>query len=493
MAVLIVLAILAITLALSYSVMRTQVTAVQIQSNASRRDNARQAAEAGMHIALRRMHDDDWGGADSTFGGQLGANLAFTAAYQTGDDSLAEGDADYDQWPYRVTITATGVATDPANPQHQATHTIRSVVQVARRKRAATPAGWSTVQSYAVYQWKPNSGNRFVVEYPSRIAGDVRVQGELKLCDDYPSYASAAQRLMGDLNAKRLLGMGDERPFTGRIDMKYSYTSSSVKSLLWSNLSVSTSDTNPSTAADWTISLSDSTYRLYEGGKEYQIEQVAAVLENETLEPDPQTNPLGIFYRAGQVEIRDNVTIRGTLLVVGSTIADLYIDGANVRFEGVDLPPLDGATQPEQLPVIIAGDDLRIRSGAMVAIDGMVIVEDEFEVQQADQTAIAMNLQGRLMCQELVLNGRNEWDQSGTWYQYRLNEFYYQLFGYGPTLFFPDFLEESYGLVVQPKIMLQEPASATSYHWQDPGQPLLAPHDDDDSLVWDLLAWGDAA
>jgi Tfp pilus assembly protein PilX len=494
-AVLIVLAILAITLALSYSVMRSQVTAVQIQSNAMRRDDARQAAEAGMHIALRRMHEATWGGADSSFSGQLGTNLEFTATYTTGDDSLTDGDDDYHEWPYRVTITSTGCAADPANPQLQATHTVRAVVQVARRRRAAQPAGWSTVQGFTVYQWKPSSDlslSRFIVEYPSRIEGRVRLQGELKLCDLYPGYTPAAERLMGDLNARRSLGLGDARPLTGPIAMKYSYTSSSVKSLLWNYLSVSTSDVGPSTAADWHVDLASSTYRLYSGGREYAIADVGGVLENVTLTPDPKTNPLGIFYHAGQLEIRDNVRIRGTLVVVGDAGAEVYIDGRNVVLEGADLAPLAGAAAPEQLPVLVSGNDLSIRPGSTVAVNGMVIVDDEFEVEQDDQNAIVLSLRGRLMCKELVIHGRNEWDQSSSWYESRLNEFNRQLLGLSPTWHFPDFLEKQNGLVVQPKIVIQGPATSRTYHWQDPGQPLLAPHDNDDSLVWDLIAWGDA-
>jgi len=494
-AVLIVLAILAITLALSYSVMRSQVTAVQIQSNALRRNNARQAAEAGMHIALRRMHDATWGGADSSFHGQLGTNLEFTATYTTGDDSLTAGDDDYDEWPYRVTITSTGYAADPANPQHQATHAVRAVVQVARRQRAAQPNGWSTVQGFTVYQWKPSSDlslSRFIVEYPARIEGRVRLQGALELCGDYPAYTPATERLMSDLNAKRAFGLGDERPLTGPLAMKYAYTSWSVMSLLWNNLSVPTSDVDPSTAADWEVDLACSTYRLYSGGKQYEIADVGGVLENVTLTPDPKRNPLGIFYHAGQVEIRDNVKIRGTLVVTGDASADVYIDGTNVVLEGADLAPLAGAAAPEQLPVLVLDGDLCIRLGASVAVNGMVIVDDEFEVEQDDQNAIVASLRGRLMCKELVINGRNEWNQSGSWYEARLNEFNFQLLGLSPTLFFPDFLEKQYGLVVQPKIVIQGPATSTAFHWQDPGQPLLAPHNNDDSLVWDLIAWGDA-
>lgn len=491
-AVLIVLAILAITLALSYSVMRSQVTAVQIQHNARRRDEARQAAQAGVQIALRRMYEANWMGVDAGFSGQVGANCGFNVTYATGDDSLTAGDADYDEWPYRVTILSTGYALDPANPQLQSTHRIRAVAQLTRRRRADTPNDWSTVQSYTVYQWKPHSDlslSRFEVEYPSRIDGHVRLQGALSLCAAYPDYAEAAERLMNDLNSRRSLGLGDQRPLTGRVDLDYSFTPSATLSLLWTNLGVATSDTSQSNAADWEIGARAVSYRLYPGGKEYAARKVGGSLENIALKPDPQTNPLGIYYHSGAVELRDNVTICGTLFAMGDADGDVRINGTNIQLTGADLAPLEDAVQPARLPVIVAGRRLRILGGASVKIDGMAIVGDEFIVDQADQASTVLHLRGRLMCQELIINGRNEWAQSSSWYQSRLYEFYFQLTGLSPTLYFPDFLEEHYGLTVQPKIVLEGPAAPVSYHWQDAANPLFAPHPNDEALVWDLVDW----
>ena len=41
------------------------------------------------------------------------------------------------------------------------------------------------------------------------------------------------------------------------------------------------------------------TYRLYPGGEEYEIPRLGETLENVSLAPDPQHNPLGIFLREG--------------------------------------------------------------------------------------------------------------------------------------------------------------------------------------------------
>ena len=63
--ILIVLALISITLSVSYMMMRTQVTARQIQSNTSRKLSGRNAAQAGIAVALRKLHEPDWAGADS--------------------------------------------------------------------------------------------------------------------------------------------------------------------------------------------------------------------------------------------------------------------------------------------------------------------------------------------------------------------------------------------------------------------------------------------
>jgi type II secretory pathway pseudopilin PulG len=494
LAVIIVLAILSITLALSYSVMRTQVTAVQIQNNAGRRAEARQAAQAGVSAAMRRMHQADWSGADSSFSGSLGANSGYSVTFSTGDSSLVEGDPDYDQWPYRVTISSTGYAADPADANLRAEHTVRVVMQLVRRQRAAQPGGWLIPQAYTVYQWKPDAdysvNNRFVLEYPARISGRVRLQGRLDLCVDYPEHSLSRERLLSDLNLKRTLGLGDKRPLTGRVDLPYAYTSAATLSLLTVNSAATTLDAAQSTACDFNLATGATTYRLYEGGREYTAVDVGSVLQNVTLEADPETNPLGIFYHVGRVDIHNNVTIRGTLIVVGESAASLYIDGTNVLLEGGNLPALEGASQPVQLPAVISHDDLRILAGASVVINGMAIVDDEFEVAQANQSSIDFRLNGRMICGELIVHGRNEWDQSATWYQTRHTEFLLLELVY---LYYPNYLE-TFGLNPTPKIVLQGPTTATSYHWpSSDADPLLVPHANDDALVWELVEWRDGA
>src|SRR5689334_8583536 len=110
-AIIMVLGLLSIALALSYTMMRAQGTTLKVQENSHRRADARQAAMSGLMTGLRRMHKSDWPGADSTINGTLSANESFTVKYTTGDARLTPTHPEFAEWPYRVTLDVTGYAT----------------------------------------------------------------------------------------------------------------------------------------------------------------------------------------------------------------------------------------------------------------------------------------------------------------------------------------------------------------------------------------------
>ena len=108
LSVVVVLSLLSITLALSYSLVRTQTTAVLLQSNVARLQQAQAAAESGAMVALRQLHQANWGGVNSTFREDVGPNSWFTVAYTAGDAALSPGDDDYAEYPFRVTVDVAG-------------------------------------------------------------------------------------------------------------------------------------------------------------------------------------------------------------------------------------------------------------------------------------------------------------------------------------------------------------------------------------------------
>src|SRR5688500_1324140 len=119
MAVVLVLGLLALTLTLSYAMLRLEYQVEQSQTNISGHDRARLAAVAGISVALRRMHDGTWAGVDTTLNGNLGTGVSYSVNFTTGDPALTSSHTDYGEYPYRVSVSSVGFAVDPAQPNAQ--------------------------------------------------------------------------------------------------------------------------------------------------------------------------------------------------------------------------------------------------------------------------------------------------------------------------------------------------------------------------------------
>ncbi|MEX1224104.1 MAG: hypothetical protein WEA31_06100, partial [Pirellulales bacterium] len=182
-ALLLVLGMIAMTLTVCYSMLRLQATSVQVAANASREGSARQAALAGMSMALRDLHQADWAGVDATLNGQLNATDSYVVGYETGDASLTSLDEDYRWWPYRLTVTSTGYSVDPNNVNVRSSHQVVAVVQLSPRALSNEPAIWSQLNNYTVYQW---ANENVPLNIPMQITGPARFQGSLLPCEDYP-------------------------------------------------------------------------------------------------------------------------------------------------------------------------------------------------------------------------------------------------------------------------------------------------------------------
>ena len=144
-AVLIVLMLLSITLGLSYWMVRSPTTALQIQQNTNVRVSARRAALTGLTMGLKKMHTNEWcygDGVNTTLTGSIGEDQSYQVSYVVGDPSLAVDDPDY---PYRVTLLSTGTATDPTDPERTSTHQARAVVHLVPRRVPDEPTDWPTM------------------------------------------------------------------------------------------------------------------------------------------------------------------------------------------------------------------------------------------------------------------------------------------------------------------------------------------------------------
>jgi len=480
--VLVVMLLLAVTLGLAYAVLRAQTTALWIQHNADLRVSAREAALAGLTVALKKMHTSEWcygEGVYTTLTGSLGDYESYQVSYCAGDPSLAVDDPDY---PYRVTLVSVGTATDPSDPARTSTHRAQAVVRLAPRSVAEQPSDWTTMQQYTVYQSKKDP---FEVDIPCRLEGPVRVQGKLKIATHYPDGYDPWQRYLDDLNDMRLDGYPDYRPFNGPVALPFSEQDFGYLFALTGCLAVTATNTPVNEAgSDWTIPTSLTSYQIYPGGPVYAIPQLGDTLDNTTLEGDAAANPLGLYHRGGDITLRDNVTVRGSLFCNG----EIRVEGVNVHFEPVQLIALYGSEAPGRLPVATCNKFI-VKPGGQGSLTGLLAVFDEFKIEKSPDTT-EFPITGRLIIRKLFIKERQPWETVN--WGARRDAFVAQLAGKPPVVrYFPVWMGHQ-GYDPAPLLTVRPDANPVAYHWKDPYDPIYVPHPDDDGLRWDLIEWTDS-
>ena len=162
-------------------------------------------------------------------------------------------------------------------------------------------------------------------------------------------------------------------PFGGPITNVSSFTAAEVADLTKLNVprvTASSSLTKPSiTFANW------KTYQLYQGGFSYNAEILSSSsLSNLVLRPSLK-NPLGVFYREGNLTISNNVVVQGTIVSSGT----VTLSGDNVLVESVNWRDSTGGTLVSnadifpRMPALVA-QSLVLKSGASSAIAGAVLL-----------------------------------------------------------------------------------------------------------------------
>ncbi|NOX56092.1 MAG: hypothetical protein GXP27_16950, partial [Planctomycetes bacterium] len=121
------------------------------------------------------------------------------------------------------------------------------------------------------------------------------------------------------------------------------------------------------------------TYRVYDRGFEYQAEPLPARLAHQTLRPSPN-NPLGIFYRDGNLCLGDEVVVQGTLVVRGRVEfvgRSVYVGSFNWR--GADGRPMAyRSDQWPRLPAIVA-DCVRFTRQTRSMVEGAILVRQSVQ------------------------------------------------------------------------------------------------------------------
>ena len=494
MSLIIVLMVVSIGLATSYAVLRSQQVTFYLARNADRQNAARQAAVTGLTTALRAMHlSEVWNGVGHTLSGRLSSTETYTVSFTMGDTSLKPGHADYADLPLRVTLVSTGYAVDPAHPQAMATYPIRVVVRLVPRMLSDATTdwdGWNDTTAFTLCQWSADESDDDAasVEIPFQVEGKMRLQGALTLAEGYPGGQNARRRYLGDLNAMRSLGLGDHRTFTGAIHLAIENTWEEFRSLLTDPLGLAIVNTEPSQATVWEHPGHLQSYRLYPGGNEYTVPTLPGTLRDIELAPDPETNPLGIFYSPGHLRLEDNVTVQGSIIT--ATNADIEVSGRNVRLSAAKIASPDAAAGTMRLPAAVVGEDFVVSGGSESEVEGLLAVREEVDVKAAPQASTTFLHRGRLLVGRLLVERRDEWDRGDSWWNNRYIEFL-AIGGVAGDVPFPVWLQEVYGLDFTPRLRIAPPSDNVTYHWPAPGSPIYLPHPDDVGLRWEVLQWSE--
>ena len=485
MTIVVVLSLIAITLALSYSILRSQMTSMQIQANSDRSKLARQAAITGLSVGLRKIHQSSWGGTLSSIAGTISNYESYLVTYTAGDASLTSGNADYADLPYRVTITSVGTSQDPAHSNISSTDTVEAVVRLVCKQVTTPPSTWRSMQAFTVYQ---KDAQDFTVDVPCRIEGPLRVQGAFKLGEEYSWSTTARQRYMSDLNAMRTNGYADYRPVNGPISMPLANSDATNKGLLTDKLMVTVGDIPIAGRPTIPFPAALTSYRIYTGGPLYQVPQLSSSLQNVTYAPDPATNPLGIYFAPADTTLHSGVSITGTLVGAGS----IHVAEPGVQLIPFDMRPLlSSASSPIRLPTVVAGGDFVVDAGGGGGVGGIVLANGAFGAARGAASS-SFQLTGRVIADEFHVYERSNWDlSSGAW-------------AVGWTLFtnqlsqppasrvnyFPVYLG-NLGMNPIPLLTIKPDLTSLTPHWQDLAQPVYVADPADPGLRWDLVRWTD--
>jgi hypothetical protein len=241
-------------------------------------------------------------------------------------------------------------------------------------------------------------------------------------------------------------------------------------------------------AGSWNHPGAIETYRLYPGGEEYEVPRLGDTLENISLEPDPQINPLGLFVREGDLELRSNVNVAGGLIVTQG----VRITGQNVQVQSRDLPAIVASGPQVRLPALIMGE-LRVASGANATIRGNVLAWDKAEVEDGSE-ATRFDLRGRLVSARFTIGRRTQWEATN-WSDLHGN-FLTQLVDVVLNLLgqsihhFPNYAGSNAGRQPAPRIVLAPPTTPRLEQFLG-SQPVYAPAAGDAGLRWELIDWKD--
>lgn len=414
MSLLVVMVAVSSSLVLTYSFLRTQTTSLRISQNGIHQDLALQAAQTGASIALETMQSTDWEGVESIIERKLISNSDGTSSFEVTFNPLKPKDGEplpSDAALYLV-VKSKGIWQSASDEKQIVEKWVKVVVKLQPRlpgrtigsgdsavatDMAPNPGDYDEIQSYSLFAERGSKS--LVLDPGDRIDGRIWVKSRVELYNDPNWSSSVRDQVLGDIGTQYTstidgrLVLRHPHPLAGEIVFGGWPSSSNRRDLARIGTPWSVSQTTPEyPKIDW---KEWRTYRLYEGGFEYESDEIRWTLSNATKRPTRE-NPMGVLYRRGDLRIKDNVTIQGTIVCTGRvTIEGDRVHIASYNWTGSrGRPDVDDARLWPRLPAIIAKDVFYGRDVQSV-VDGAIVVKDslkgaggDFEYVDAPELAI---------------------------------------------------------------------------------------------------------
>lgn len=244
----------------------------------------------------------------------------------------------------------------------------------------ASNAGYDTIQNYALFASAGSNGSPSLTLQPGQ-----RIDGPSWLADGVsvftgPRWSTSTRneflQSTGALFSSTSSGtttLSHPHPFGGPVTMVSSFSSSETADLTKLNVPRVTANGSLTTPS---ISFSSwKTYQLYQGGFSYSAEILSSsTLDNIVLRPS-QRNPLGVFYKEGNLTIDDNVVVQGTLVCSGR----ITFTGNNAIVTSVNWRDSAGGTLVSTAnlfprPPAIVANSIQLNSGTRASVEGAVLL-----------------------------------------------------------------------------------------------------------------------
>ncbi|MFK7779015.1 MAG: hypothetical protein QM501_13000 [Gimesia sp.] len=385
---------LSMSLVLTYSFIQTQSITTQISENGSHREQAMNAARAGITDALNRMNSLDWSGVGDhyqrTFQSDADGNSTYSISFNAPATSLSS--------LLELEVTSLGAWVSAQNSNMRSEYQISVKVRLVPRLNGRTilpgdsadaidlvtnPGDYDLIRKYALFA---EEGTRSLTLDPcDRVDGTLWLYDDLNLFNDPAWNSSTRSAFVQDLGNRFVTfpsgssnlseaSIHYPHPMAGNITF-YNTPNSVVQQDL-ADLKVNWSVTPERLTIPSRDDSLFSTYQIYTGGPTYHAVSLNSSLSDVTLKPTAE-NPLGIFYRNGSLTVYNNVIIQGTL-VATSTIyfngKGIHVTAFNWRGEGGE-PLISDAHLWPRIPTLVA-DDITFDRTSQTTIEGAVICYD---------------------------------------------------------------------------------------------------------------------